>query len=444
MRQYLHIIGPLALWGIALALFIITMNNDIPNRVDSIRTYDLQKRPRTYIDSWNNIKDIFIQNWGDDTCFTGTNATALSTPCVTARSAILTGVQTQLDCTKYTSQACKCVNQVLKGVWGNSTALKNLANMKSVMQYSVESCRWLMHNAHIAISTKDVWIHKTGILLLLTTLITGNAFDLVYADPYVKEWSRMSRFMFKTASSLVWGLLAFIIMIPIDNNAYWLILLIMIPPILILFIYEFYLASTIEKTPFVHPYFFSAILSGVTLLAHVEMGVLDYSVLMFEITKGTLVSFIYLQVAWRYLEKNGFEVDKSKFVEDGALRSVLLVGGLYVVGLMAPYTKTCNDNFMWFTPLIWVLFAFGSVTWIASYKYDELFASKNLDKRLDRKEMSGHINGAKEHSSTIQMIFIFVILLYYLREHSSVHRALVDNFAVKSIQYNTSWTWQRM
>jgi hypothetical protein len=444
MKQYLHIIGPLALWGIALALFIITMNNDIPKRVDSIKTYDLQKRPKTFVDAWSNIKDIFIQNWGDDACFTGTNATALSTPCVTARSAILTGIQTQLDCTKYTSQACKCVSQVLKGVWGNSSALKNVANMRGVMQYSVESCRWLMHNAHIAVSTKDVWIYKTGLLLLLTTLVTGNAFDLIFADPYVQGWSRMSRFMFKVGSSLLWGFLAFIIMLPLDTNAYWLILVIMIPPIIILFIYEFYLATTIEKTPFLHPYFFAAILSGITILAHVEMGVLDYSVLIFEITKGTLTSFIYLQVVWRYLDTQSHEVDRSKFVEDGALRSVLLVTSLYTVGLMAPYTKTCDENFMWFTPLIWVLFAFGSVTWIANYRYDELFARRNALKRSDRYTMKGHVEGAKEHSSTIQMIFIFVLVLYYLREHSSVHRALVDNFPLNSPQYNTSWTWQRM
>lgn len=446
MKQYLHIIGPLALWGIALALYIITMNNDIPKRVDSIRTYELQKRPSTFADAWSNIKDTFLQSWADDACFTSTNFTTLTTACATARSTILTTVQTQMECTKYGSQACKCVNQVLKGVYSNTT-MKNLANMKDVLQYTIKSCRWLMHNAHVAVSTREVWIHKTGLLLLLTTLVAGNAFDLIFADPYVKSWTRMSRFLFKVVSSLFWGLLAFIVMIPLDNNAFWLILTIMIPPILILFIYEFYLAESITNTPFVHPYFFAAILSAVVLLAHVEMGVLDDDVLSFELTKGALVSFIYMQVTFRYLETHGItaeEVTKSKFVEDGALRSVLLATSLYMVGLMAPYTKTGDDNFMWFTPLVFVLFSFGSVTWIASYKYNELFASHNSQKSKAVSEMSSYITGAKEHSSSILMGFVFVIVLYYLREHSTVHRALIDNFPINSLQYNTNWTWQRM
>lgn len=107
----------------------------------------------------------------------------------------------------------------------------------------------------------------------------------------------MSKAAIKTFAFIFWGMLTFIIAVPVENNTYTLLLLVILPPIITLGLYEFYnLTYHIPEKPFIHPYVFCVVLGALSLLAHLEMGVLDWDVLVFEIIKSNIASLIYLQV----------------------------------------------------------------------------------------------------------------------------------------------------
>lgn len=444
MKQYIHVIGPLFLWAIALFLFVATITDDIPKNVDSVKTYQLQKKPRSFSDAWYNIKDSFSTNWQDDTCYKLTNFTG-NTACIAQRTTLRTDVLNYMECNKYTSQSCNCITSVLAGVKSpTATTGKDLGGKKESTLFAIESCRWLMHNAHTAVSTGKIWAQKTAILLLITTLITGNGFDWVITNWMVKAYQDgMNKAVIKVLTILMWSVVGIIITVVSDNNTYMLFVLVLIPPILILVLYETYITSSFAKyKPFIHPYYFTCILGALTLLAHAEAGVLDFDVIVYEVIKCNIAGFIYLQVVWKYMlettgnnNANNKQYD-SQYVEDATLRSVLLVGVLYLVGLTAPYAKFSYESMIWYTPFTWVLLGFTSITWICSYGFNRPVVTKDAVENW-------MISAAGKHISALQMVFAFILVLYYLRENSTVYRVLIDKFPPNSIQYNTSLTWQR-
>lgn len=444
MKQYIHIIGPLFLWVIAFILFVVTITDDIPKRIDSVKTYQLQKKPHSFQDAWYNVKDSFDLNWQDDTCYTLTNFTT-NADCLSKRSTLSTNILTFMECTKYSSQMCNCISNVVQGIKSpTSSTGKDLGGKKDATIYAIESCRWLMHNAHTAVSTGKIWAQKTAVLLLIFTLVTGNAFDWVVMNWLLQNYKEsMSKAVCKMVVILFWSMVGLIITVVSDNNTYLLFILVLIPPIIILALYESYIRSAfVENKPFIHPYYFTCILGALTLLAHSEAGILDFDEIVFEIIKCNVAGYIYLQVVWKYMletttsSSNNTKQYDSRFVEDATLRGVILVGILYVVGLMAPYAKYTFENLIWYTPFVWVLIGFVSITWICAYDLDEPNPKKeNYHQYV--------IKPASKYVSAIQMVFMLILLLYYLRENSTVYRVLIDRFPPNSIQYNTSIAWQR-
>jgi hypothetical protein len=128
----------------------------------------------------------------------------------------------------------------------------------------------------------------------------------------------------------------------------------------------------------------------------------------------------------------------SQYVEDATLRSVILVGILYIVGLMAPYAKFTYESLIWYTPFVWVVLGFASITWICSYGFNRPTVMKDTLMQQDY-----FISAAGKHISAMQMVFVLLLLLYYLRENSTVYRVLIDKFPPNSIQYNSTAIWQR-
>jgi len=453
MKQYIHIIGPLFLWAIALFLFIATITDDIPKRVDSIKTYQLQKKPRSFPDAWYNIKDAFSSYWQDDTCYKPTNFTS-DTTCYNQRNTLATTILSEMECTKYPSQMCNCVSNVVKGIKDPTTSTgKNLEGKKDSTLYALESCRWLMHNAHTAVSTGKIWAQKTAIVLLITTLVTGNAFDWVIMNYLLKDQqAEMSKAAIKMFVIFLWSVVGLVISVVSDNNSYMLFSLVLIPPIIILALYESYITSAffIQHKPFIHPYYFTCILGALTLLSHAEAGILDFDVIMFEIIKCNIAGYIYLQVIWKYMLESAtksphLQQYDSKFVEDATLRAVIAVAILYMVGLMAPYAKYSTDSLIWYTPITWIFLTFTSITWICAYHFNDNPSEppSSVPYKNNNKEPEYEIKAANKYVSAIQMLFVFILVLYYLREHSTVYRVLIDKFPPNSIQYNTSSLWQR-
>lgn len=442
MKSYIHLLAPLALWAIGLALYIVTIQTDMPKRVDSIKTYRMQKKPHTFADAWYNIKDSFVTNWPDDTCYTLTEFSG-NAACKAKRTQLKTDILAFTECSKYSSESCNCINRVVNAITSNTTVGKNLGGWKDSITYAIESCRWLMHNPHTAIFSGKVWVQKTSLLLFILTLATGNAFDWVVVNYMVASLDTTSASIIKAFFILVFSLVPMIVSVTLDMSTWLVYIIILVPPLLILFLYEMYKGSyPFPERPFVHPFVFACTLSALTMLAHAEQGILDYDIFVFEAIKSNVAAYIYLQVVWKYMSKNLHEdFSYSKFVQEGTLRAVILVFFIYVIGLSAPYPMTnLMPNFMWYTPLLWVTLNFAAVVWVRSFDYNEYFGEKVIN--LEKKYKPYEIKAASRYVSAIGLIFYFMVLLYYLREHSSVFRALIDNYPIDTMQYNATATWQ--
>lgn len=451
MKHYFHLLAPLIMWIIGVILYAGTINNEIPKKIDAVHTYQIVKKPISFADAWYSIRDSFSRHWPDDTCYTPTYF-APASDCNTKRNTLATEVIASMDCDKYVSQSCSCIKEILKGVRSstNSSIGKNLAGRKDSTLYALESCRWLMHNTHVLVSSNKVWAQRTAIVLLILTLITGNAADWVVVNPFTAPFKdNMSKAMVKIITIFFWGMLALAITVTVENNTFALFLLILLPPVVLLALYEIYLPMYhFDHRPFLHPYFFTTILGALTLLGLVEAGVSDFDVIVFEILKCNVAAFVYLQLVWKYMLNKSHinEVDfaQSNYVEDGTLRSAILITGLYLVGLWAPYPTTTTNNLMWFAPFMWVLISAASVVWVSSFEYNSWFGG-NVKKNQPKSDKEGEngINSALAHVSALVMIFGFLILMYYLRENATIYRVLVDKYPTRAIQYNSSATWAR-
>ena len=459
IKNIVHFLAPLSLWVICLSIYILTITNDIPHKVDSIKAFQLQKKPKSFQDAWSGVQDSFTTYWPSDTCYAKTALTG-DTTCQAQRTNLATQITTLLNCDKYNSQMCACVAQITKGILpvvsanGNVTG-KALGGYSGAVQYSLESCRWLMHNAHTAVYSNKVWAQRTAIVLLISTLITANAFDWVFLNAFLRySKDTMTRAVIKCVVNFLWGMIVFAICVPSEPNSYAFFMLILFPPVVAMGLYEsLHTSLNFPVRPFIHPYFFTTVLGALTLLAMVESGVSDFDVIVFEILKCNIVSYLYLQIVWKYMIRDTYSFAKSPYVETGTLRAVIMTGVLYFAGLMAPYatTTTGGYNLMWYTPMLWVILSYTSVLWISSMNFDDMYgaalkksqAGKDAIRERAENTTDLDLSPASRHVSTLVILFVFVIVLYYLRENSTVFRVLIDKFPESSIQNNATQSWQR-
>ena len=462
VKNIVHFLAPLSLWVICLAIYILTITNDIPHKVDSIKTFQLQKKPKSFQDAWSSVQDSFSTYWPSDTCYAKTALTGDAT-CQGQRTNLVSQITTLLNCDKYDSQMCSCVAQITNGILPKTTIAngtttvtgKALGGYNGVIQYSIESCRWLMHNANTAVYSNKVWAQRTAIVLLISTLVTANAFDWVFLNAFLRySQDIMTRAVIKSVVNFLWGMIVFAICVPSEPNSYAFFMLILFPPVVAMGLYEsLHTSLNFPVRPFIHPYFFTTILGALTLLAMVESGVSDFDVIVFEILKCNIVCYLYLQIVWKYMIRDTYSFAKSPYVETGTLRAVIMTGVLYFAGLMAPYatTTTGGYNLMWYTPMLWVILAYTSVLWISWLNFDDMYgkefresdAGRKAIRDREREKSDLDLSPASRHVSTLVILFVFVIVLYYLRENSTVFRVLIDKFPEVTIQNNATQAWQR-
>lgn len=445
MKQYIHLLAPITLWAIGLALYIVTLNNTLPKRVDSIKTYRLQKRPHSYEDALYNMKEAFVRNWPTDACFGPINVTADPT-CLATRTDLSTSILAAMECTTYTSQACKCIEKITVGLTSSTGSIaKDLRGKKDDTVYAIDSCKLLMHNAHTAVFSGKVWAQKTAMLFLILSIVLGNAVDWILVNQYIEssQWDGFTASIIKIVNMMVWAFVPMIVSVSLDFNTLQIYLYTIVPPLIILFLYESYKGSYyFPEYPFIHPYTFACVLGILTFLANAEAGILDNDILIVEIVKCNIAAYIYLQAVWKYMIKHTEkDYSKSKFVEDGTLRAILLVFTLYVVGTMPPYPTACTFVMMWYTPFLWVVLAFASVLWVCSFDYERNFGDKV--KAIRTKYGKWDLLPASQHVATIVLIYVSLLVLYYLRENSTVFADLVDKYPINTLQYNTTTSWMR-
>jgi len=213
-------------------------------------------------------------------------------------------------------------------------------------------------------------------------------------------------------------------------------LLVFVP--LILFIwFEFLLPEDIHK-PWIHPYYFAIFLSCFSLLSLIENGVLNYQNIIVEFLKVQATSYLYLATVWIYaynqecrVSKYGTDVTKelllTRPVNEAHLLTVLLAAAVHLNSQFAPYSTNGFSLFLWCAPSIFVLLAFGSLTWIASLR----LGSSNEENPQDVTEND-------EAISFLLILLVSAVALMFLAEHASVYRAFFDKIPeTNSINFDT-------
>lgn len=437
MKNYSHILGPLIFFIVAVVIHSITQGEDMAKKTNAVHLYQMESIPHSWSDAFSNIKSSFATYWPNDDCYKITQLNESAT-CLAQRTSLRTTVLSHLACDKYQSQMCNCVQEVLNGVKApESEVAKVLTDKKDTVLYAVESCRWVMHNANTAVYYVNIWAQRTAIFLFFTFMVLGNAIYNVWLLPMTFEWeSEVSKGLWRGAFCLVWAVLGLTINIASEINSYAVALILLFPSLVIMVMFESLRPYwKFASYPFLHPFFFGAILNALVFLSHVETGVNDFDILVFELMKSNIATFIYMQLVWRYMVNWGMKNNDqlgSDLIEECSLRSTLLLGALYIVGLMAPYPQSTTANFMWYSPLAWLLLGVCSVIWIASQQYAE-----------NKPKESPILSTASTHVSSLIMVFTFLILLYYIRDHSLTYGTFIEHYPEKSIQYNVSQTWQR-
>jgi len=427
------------LWALSLTLFIIARNTDITKRLDEVRAYQLQKVPHSFPDALYSIQQSFSMYWVDDTCYSLSTTLNQSSTCLAKRSDLVSHIVAALQCDKYASQVCKCVAKINLGILNPATGNngKDLSGKRESTLYAIESCRWLMHNANIAVSTGDVVITRTALLFIIATVISCNVGGTLLMTLFMgyegktRGLSTFSGFVYLLTVGICFGVVCGL------YSTTWIIVIILLAvPSFALFFYEFLShMKPMTHQPYIHPYCFTVVLGALSLLSLVENGITDYDAIIFEILKSNAIGFMYVQIIWKYMSVKNNESQSSSYEEAGTLRSVLLAIAVYLLGLVAPYTLFPLTNIMWYAPLTWVLFAFGSVAWICTFKF------KPHPSTVTDETDKDYVIASHQHVAFLLMAFLFVLYMYYLKEHTLVYRVLIDLFPPNSVQLNATASW---
>jgi hypothetical protein len=122
-KPWIHVIGGLGIWIFALAVMVMEQNNTVTLKLDQVKTYQFQKVPSDWDGTYNLLVNYIVANWqpADDDgavrgCMSIVNLTASDAACFTKRKNMVLQARQMLQCDKYRSPFCYCVNQITKGL----------------------------------------------------------------------------------------------------------------------------------------------------------------------------------------------------------------------------------------------------------------------------------------------------------------------------------------
>lgn len=454
-RPSIHLLGAFALWIFAVVLISVQNGVDLSKRLDQIHTYSLRKYPDNYDAAQSTIKTSFQSNW-DDTCMAATSFGNFPVGCAAKRTNMVLNTRSALGCDAYRSASCNCVNQILRGVnndsLSNSTTTpnspgyfwnlgKNLAGFRDSLLFAIDGCHYLHHNTQLAVLTGSTWVRRTGLLVLLTTLVAGNmvASFLLRAS----KWGRVGA---TVAFALVGGMIVIIVESSASNLVYYTL----IPPFLLLLWGEFLLGYEEHvKPPFVQPYFFGAILAVFTVMDLVENDVLDYDNIVIEVLKSHLVSLLYFGVSYYAASAESTKIKhlyQKKAGQDGVYIACTLAVLSTVQSAVAPYTGVCYLNILSWLPLIFVLLNFFAVVWVNEVDRFSDFYFNNGDKQNAVKRNTitkdpGYVPNGTLYVSAFLLAMVFVATAYYWQTYSLTYHAMYELVPTKTIQINAAYAW---
>ena len=453
-RPSMHLMGAFALWIFAVVLVSVQNGNDLSKRLDQIHTYQLQKYPTNYDTAQLTIKNSFLSYW-DETCMAAVSFASTPTGCAVKRATMVTNTRTALGCDLYRSPACNCVNQITRGINNdtlqNSTTTpnslgtftntgKSLAGFRDSLLFAIDGCHFLHHTTQLAVLTGSTLVRRTGLLVLLTTLVAGNmvAAFLLQAN----KWGR-------AGCAVGFALLGGMIVIIVESSASNLVYYTLLPPFLLLLWSEFFLAyDDNTRPPFVQPYFFGAILAVLVVINLVENDVLDYDNIVIEVMKAHLVSLLYFGVSYFAASSQGSNAKhlyKKKAGQDG----IYIACGLAVLSVVqsstAPYTDVCYLNILSWLPLLFVLLNFFAVVWVNEVdRFSDYYSDNGDNNAVKRNAITKdptYVRNGTLYVSAALLALTFLATLSYWQTYSLTYHAMYELVPTKTIQINAGYTW---
>jgi hypothetical protein len=187
----------------------------------------------------------------------------------------------------------------------------------------------------------------------------------------------------------------------------------------------------------IHPFVFSIIYQATAMLALVENGVLDYSVIVIQMLFAMATSQAFMAVAWFYVgvkEKTRltgpkrflYLVYQTKEVSFGLLGAMLLLLWTPLQQILGPYDYTVNSWFLLLSPL---LFAVGAL--VITLQVQEMHLSEEGQEDSEKRRyrvVNGvadptAITGGKLYSSLLVLLFGALMAMIQLQGHVATFRA---------------------
>jgi len=200
-----------------------------------------------------------------------------------------------------------------------------------------------------------------------------------------------------------------------------------------------------------HPYFFATILSTFWVMALIENSVFDYDNIVVEIWKSHLIACVYFAVSWFYTDLDSADKEHKREFYKKPAQDAIYIGAVLAVSItfstcLSPFTAVAYFNLLWYVPLAFVLLCFFSVLWVGEQdRFYQFYYDADIDKKVVSKAsvqgVSFYIPTGKLYVSAILLLLVQLVVIYYWRDFSSAWHAIYENIPMRSVQYNTSYSW---
>ena len=477
MNKWSHFFAAFALATTALIVHFIIRNNSNVRPLDTIRFYTMVREKgdvNAAVALLNQVTylDAACAKMTNMTQPSGGDATILA--CKTARETLRTNVLLQMRCNKYSSQVCSYLQKVLTGVLrvntvGGSTRYygKDLTAVapgtsltyREVLIKAITEAPNLLHNAYWAKEDRDFVMARTILYNLIASATFANI--IVHILDTLYDWSANWRLGMRV---IVFGLSflpSCLFLIGEGGASTILFVGIILPAMVNLLYFEWFLDETIVR-PWVHPCFFSVVLTSCSLLSLTENNVLNSNIVIVEILKAQAASQLFMEVVWYwtgYMEverpsctmKNLRYVYKSKQVQYALFMSIVLVALSPLSLYAAPYDYSNADMFLRICPATFTALAVIGTVYLQGLLLDDKngidepnrWIHKESDKRARIVYQAVRITGGKLGVSALVLVFVTLVQFDLLADYLRTLRAYYDVMPVVITQEYMQTMWAK-
>lgn len=194
----------------------------------------------------------------------------------------------------------------------------------------------------------------------------------------------------------------------------------------------------------IHPFVFTIIYTSTCVLALIENGILDYSVIVVHLLTAMAASQMYMAMAWFFVgasEKHRLQMPKklmymayqTKETQLALYGSIVLLVLMPLHQVLAPYNFTFNSMFLAISPMVFATLGVLSILVIQNLTLDDDTLDQHPAKLTPPPTA---ITGGKIYTSLLLLLYGLAISMVFLSEHLSTFRAYLDVMPDISVQYD--------